>query len=97
MDGLHETNMVYFTDVRVPVENTISKIDNGWTVGKYLLAHERMSGGFLGQHKTLLWQLKQIAQVDERSGGQPLAKAPDFARKIAAVELELRSLEAFNL
>jgi len=44
-----------------------------------------------------LWQLTQIAQVDERSGGQPLAKAPDFARKIAAAELELRSLEAFNL
>jgi len=29
MDELHETNMVYFTDVRVPVENTIGEIDNG--------------------------------------------------------------------
>ena len=45
MDELHETNMVYFTDVRVPVENTIGEIDNGWTVGKCLLAHERISGG----------------------------------------------------
>ncbi|MBL6953457.1 MAG: acyl-CoA dehydrogenase family protein [Alphaproteobacteria bacterium] len=95
LDGLHETNMVYFTDVRVPVENTIGEIDNGWSIGKYLLAHERMSGGSLGQHKTLLRQLKQIAGADERNGGQPLAKDPDFARRIAEIELQLRSLEAF--
>jgi len=29
MDGLDETNMVYFTDARVPVENIIGEIDNG--------------------------------------------------------------------
>ncbi len=96
MDGLHETNMVFFTDVRVPVENTIGEVDKGWTIGKYLLAHERMSGGSLGTHKTLLRQLKQIAN-DEMSGGRPLAEDPDFAREIAKVELELRTLEAFNL
>jgi len=97
MDGLHETNMVFFTDVRVPVENTVGEIDKGWTIGKYLLAHERMSGGSLGSHKTLLRQLKQIAQDDEVSGGRPLSEDPDFAREIAKIELELRTLEAFNL
>jgi alkylation response protein AidB-like acyl-CoA dehydrogenase len=31
----------YFSDVRVPVANVISEIDNGWTVAKALLGHER--------------------------------------------------------
>lgn len=97
IDGLHETNMVFFTDVRVPVANTVGEIDKGWSIGKYLLAHERMSGGSLGTHKTLLRQLKQIARDDEVSGGRPLAEDPDFAREIASIEIELRTLEAFNL
>ncbi len=97
MDGLHETNMVFFTDVRVPVENTIGEIDKGWSIGKYLLAHERMSGGSLGTQKTLLRQLKQIAKNDEVSGGRPLAEDPDFAREIAKIDIEMRTLEAFNL
>jgi len=97
MDGLHETNMVFFTDVRVPVENTVGEIDKGWSIGKFLLAHERMSGGSLGSHKTLLRQLKQIARDDEISAGRPLAEDPDFASEIAKIEIELRTLEAFNL
>ncbi len=97
MDGLHETNMVFYTDVRVPVENTVGEIHKGWSIGKYLLAHERMSGGSLGQHKTLLRQLKEIAAGDERCGGKPLAKDPGFARSMAEVEMELRGLEAFNM
>jgi alkylation response protein AidB-like acyl-CoA dehydrogenase len=97
MDGLHETNMVFYTDVRVPVANTIGEIDKGWSIGKYLLAHERMSGGSLGTHKTLLRQLKEIATQDELSHGRPLSEDPDFARKIAEVDIKLRTLEAFNL
>lgn len=97
MDGLHETNMVFFTDVRVPVENTVGEIDKGWSIGKFLLAHERMSGGSLGTHKTLLRQLKQIAKDDEISAGRPLSEEPDFASEIAKIEIELRTLEAFNL
>ncbi len=97
IDGLHETNHVFFTDVRVPVANTVGEIDKGWDIGKYLLAHERMSGGSLGTQKTLLRQLKTIAAEDERASGRPLARDPAFAREIAEVELELRVLEAFNL
>ena len=97
IDGLHETNQVFFTDVRVPVENTVGEIGKGWAIGKYLLAHERMSGGSLGSHKALLRQLKRIAAEDESSGGRPLAEDPGFARQIAEVEIALLTLDAFNL
>lgn len=97
IDGLHETNQVFFRDVRVPVENTVGEIGKGWAIGKYLLAHERMSGGSLGGHKTLLRQLKKIAAEDERASGRPLAEDPGFARQIAEVEIALLTLDAFNL
>jgi alkylation response protein AidB-like acyl-CoA dehydrogenase len=97
MDGLHETNQVFYENVRVPVENTVGEIDKGWAIGKFLLAHERMSGGSLGAHKTLLRQLKEIAATDEQSGGRPLRDDPDFARHVAEIEINLRTLEAFNL
>jgi len=52
----------------VPVENTVGEVGKGWGIGKYLLAHERMSGGSLGPHKKLLIQLKSIAADGETSG-----------------------------
>jgi len=97
LDGLHETNTVFFDNVCVPFENTLGEIGKGWSIGKYLLAHERMSGGSLGPHKKLLSQLKRIAGEDELVSGHPLAEDPEFRRKIAEVELELKTLEAFTL
>lgn len=97
MDGLHETNQVFFSDVRVPVANTVGEIDKGWGIGKYLLAHERMSGGSLGQHKTLLRQLKSIAAEEAAGDGRRLAEEDGFSAALAKVEIELRTLEAFNL
>lgn len=97
LDGLHETNQVFFDNVRIPVENTVGEVGKGWSIGKYLLAHERMSGGSLGPHKMLLRQLKHIARVDEKAGGGRLCDDPEFGRKIAEVELALKTLEAFTL
>ena len=37
----------FFTDVKVPKENLVGKLNHGWTIGKRLLQHERqsLSGG----------------------------------------------------
>ncbi len=97
MDGLHETNGVFYDDVRIPKANIVGEAGAGWTIAKHLLAHERMGGGALGQHKLLLAQTKAIAAEDQRAGGKALLRDPDFARRIVAAELELRSLEAVIL
>ena len=37
----------FFEDVKVPKENLVGELNNGWTIAKYLLTHEReMIGGF---------------------------------------------------
>ncbi len=37
-------NQVFFDEVRVPKSNVLGKIDDGWTVAKYLLEFERGGG-----------------------------------------------------
>ena len=43
LDDSHEINTVYLEDVVVPKENLIYQENQGWTVAKYLLSHERTS------------------------------------------------------
>lgn len=85
MDGLHEVNEVFFTDVKVPRGNLVGEINEGWTIAKYLLGHERMGGGALGIQKVGLHSLKRIA----RDHGLDR----DFSRKISETEIALQALE----
>ncbi len=41
LDGDAEVSEVFFTDVRVPVENLVGEENHGWTYAKYLLTYER--------------------------------------------------------
>jgi alkylation response protein AidB-like acyl-CoA dehydrogenase len=41
--GRHLFNEVFFTDVRVPVENRIGEENNGWSMARETLANERVS------------------------------------------------------
>lgn len=43
--GEEVQNQVFFDSVRVPKANVLGKIDDGWTVAKYLLNFERAAGG----------------------------------------------------
>ena len=52
MAGDHEVNQTFFDDVKVPVENVVGEENDGWTVAKYLLTHEREMLGKLGTAPT---------------------------------------------
>ncbi len=43
ISGDHELNEVFFDNARVPVEGLLGEENDGWTVAKYLLRHERSS------------------------------------------------------
>jgi len=92
IEGGHEVNQVFFTDVRVPAANMVGEPNQGWTIAKYLLGHERMGGGALGRQKKTLAQLKKIA-ADQVVDGEPLIADAGFRRKIGDVEIELMALE----
>jgi len=91
----HEVNQVFFDDVRVPQSNRIGPENDGWTVAKYLLEFERgnaYAGALLGG----LERIEQIA-AHERSDGGRLLDDPDFAGRLAALQIEAESVEMTEL
>jgi alkylation response protein AidB-like acyl-CoA dehydrogenase len=89
MDGAHEVNEVFFDDVKVPVENLVFQEGKGWTVAKYLLGHERMNTGRIGESKRQLAKLKKYAA--SRMGDMR------FRDRLSRLEVELMALEITNL
>jgi len=96
IDGEAEVNEVWFSEVRVPVENLVGEENKGWTYAKYLLTHERTNIAGVGFARAGLAALKRIAKV-EMSNGVPLIANPFFAAKIAQVEIDLMAMSTTNL
>jgi len=63
LDGSHEVNEVWFTDVRVPVENLVGEENKGWTYAKYLLMHERTNIAGVGASQAGLNTVKRVARA----------------------------------
>jgi len=91
LDGDHEINEVFFTDVRTPVSNLIGEENKGWTYAKYLLTYERTSMAGIGASTAAMRSLKEIA-AEESKGGRPLSEDPLFAARLARAEIELENL-----
>ncbi|MEX3840793.1 acyl-CoA dehydrogenase family protein [Paraburkholderia sp. BR10882] len=96
LDGEHEVNEVFFTDVRVPVANLVGEENRGWTYAKYLLTYERTNIAGVGFSVAALARLKRAAQKITRNG-KPLAEDPQFAAHIAKVEIDLENMKTTNL
>jgi alkylation response protein AidB-like acyl-CoA dehydrogenase len=88
IDGEHEVNSVFFTDVKVPVENLIGEEGKGWTYAKFLLAHERFGIASVGGSLRALNKLKEIASDLENT---------DLDKKITELEIDLNALEITEL
>ena len=58
LDGSHEVNEVWFTDVKVPAENLVGQENMGWTYAKFLLQNERIGIAGIGQSKAQLASLR---------------------------------------
>jgi alkylation response protein AidB-like acyl-CoA dehydrogenase len=96
LEGEHEVNEVWLTDVRVPVENLVGEENKGWTYAKYLLTYERTGIARVGFSKNALANLKRVARA-QKSNGRPLIEDPLFAARLAKVEIDLMAMEVFNL
>ena len=96
LDGTHEVNEVWFTDVKVPVENLVGEENKGWTYAKYLLSHERTNIAGVGFSQAGLAAVKRVARA-ENHNGRPLIENPHFAARLAQVEIDLRAMATTNL
>ncbi|MCK9991777.1 MAG: hypothetical protein Dbin4_00297 [Alphaproteobacteria bacterium] len=96
LDGGHEVNEIFLEDVRTPVANRIGNENEGWTYAKVLLGHERSGIAGVARSKQQIARLKKIAS-DTQEEGRPLLLDPDFAHRLAALEVELLALEFTDL
>jgi len=96
IEGGYEVNEVFFTDVRVPIANRVGAENEGWTIAKYLLDHERTNIAGVGFSLQALEQVKALARTVRR-GGKPLIENTLFAARIASVEAELEAMKITNL
>jgi alkylation response protein AidB-like acyl-CoA dehydrogenase len=96
IDGSHHLNEVFFDDVRVPVAMRVFDENKGWDVAKFLLGNERTGIARIGKSKERINFAKQEAH-EMRAHGRPLIEDPEFRRRIAQLETELKSLEITQL
>ncbi len=96
LDGDKEVNEVFFTDVKVPVENLVGEENKGWTYAKYLLTYERTGIAGVGFCIAALAKLQVIAAKVIKNG-KPLDQDPLFAARMAQVEIDLENMKTTNL
>ena len=95
IDGEHEVNSVFFTDVKVPVENLVGEEGKGWTYAKFLLAHERFGIAGVGASMRQLNRLKGI--ISKLDNSELQKKVNELEVALSAIEItELRLLSALE-
>ena len=92
IDGGHEVNEVFFDEVRVPAENLVGQVNKGWDYAKFLLSNERIGIARIGLTKERLARVKRLAR-ETPAGEGTVWDDPDFRRRLAWSEIELKALE----
>jgi 3-oxochol-4-en-24-oyl-CoA dehydrogenase len=94
MTGGHTFNEVFFTDVRIPAENLVGQLNDGWRLAKVTLGNERISlssGGVLwGNGPTAMELIESITD----SG--PVTD-PTMRQRIADVYIEHKLLDLIRM
>lgn len=85
IDGGGTLAQVFLNEVEVPVEQLVHKENEGWTVAKHLLGHERHGQAAIGNCKFLLMLLKRL--IARSTGGAALR------RRAASLEIRLQAHE----
>ena len=102
MTGESEFNEIFFRDVRVPVENVLGQVNDGWNVAVSTLMHER---GAFGARLTPLFkrnidrliELSRTVQHNGRPAGQDPLLRQKLAQCYAEVEImRVNQMRAFS-
>ncbi|MFC3068578.1 acyl-CoA dehydrogenase family protein [Phenylobacterium soli] len=90
--GEHIQNQVFFSGVRVPKENVVGRVGEGWSVAKHLMQFER---GGSPSAPGLKVRLARTAEALKGLGTNEEARA--YRRRAAELAMEVEALEAVEL
>jgi len=90
MTGETEFNEIFFHDVRVPAENVVGKVNDGWSVAIGTLMHERgtFGAGLQVMYRRNMDRLIELARTTDRNGGKA-ADDPVIRQKLAQCYAEI--------
>ncbi len=94
--GEQVQNQVFFDGVRVPKKNVLGKVDDGWTVAKYLLVFERGGGAAAPALQVMTENLAEHAKTIAGPSGGPLSEEPAFVHKLADARVRAKVLEVLE-
>ena len=81
---------VFFDDVRVPKAWTVGAVNNGWSMAKALLGHERI---YLGSSKLSGYALGRLKVLAERMG---VSDDPGFIDTYTKLRMDLADLKSLH-
>jgi alkylation response protein AidB-like acyl-CoA dehydrogenase len=96
LDGVPEQCEVFFRDVRVPQSGRVGAENDGWTVAKALLVHERGGAVASPALRRRVEILRDAARRERTAFGGVLADDPVFLRDLGVLEAEIGSIEHFE-
>ncbi len=90
MTGESEFCELFFRDVRVPVENVVGKVNQGWEVAMGTLMHERgtFGAGLQIMYRRNIDRMIELSRTIERNG-RPAAEDPVIRQKLAQCYAEV--------
>ncbi|MFM5918566.1 MAG: acyl-CoA dehydrogenase family protein [Novosphingobium sp.] len=90
LSGEHVQNHITFDEVRVPIENVVGEVDDGWTVAKYLMEFERGGSVYSPSMRTRVDRLRQFLREEG-------AETPGMSRRLSLIMTDIEALDAFEL
>lgn len=95
--GDPEFNEIFFTDVRVPKENVLGEVNQGWKVAMTTLLHERGTLGFALTARLEVMVRKLIELAKQTSvNGHTASEDPAFRDRITRQWIALQGLRFTN-
>jgi alkylation response protein AidB-like acyl-CoA dehydrogenase len=95
--GEHEFNEVFFDEVRVPVDQTLGPVNEGWRVAMTTLAHER--GGVAKLHLGLRSKVGRLLEEARRTplgDGRMASEDPALRARLARAYLQAELLKLIS-
>ena len=95
--GEAEFNETFFTDVRVPRENILGELNDGWRVAMTTLLHERGTLGFAlaTQAEISLGEVIDLARKTKLHG-KPAIEDTGVRQRIATLHVEIQAMRLNN-
>jgi hypothetical protein len=90
MDGSHHYNEVFFTDVKIPVEERVGTENEGWKQSRDTMNFERSGAGVYVAHKRTLEGLIEYIKTTKRNG-RYLSEDPLVKQKIGRIYMDIEA------